>query len=97
MTATACTPLLTDPRTIALLRFLWRGGWGHLWRKPGTSCWINPQELERDLARLDARWTTDTYFGVHPVGAPKSAYRQFAAAMSSARARSYALLGARAG
>ena len=76
MTATACTPLLTDPRTIALLRFLWRGGWGHLWRKPGTSCWINPQELERDLARLDDRWATDTYFGVHPVSSPKSAHER---------------------
>jgi len=66
----------TEPRTLELLRFLWRGGWGHLWRKPGTSCWINPQELERDLARLDDRWLTDTYFGVHPARAPKSAYER---------------------
>ena len=65
-----------NPQNIALLPRLWRGGWGHLWRKPGTSCWINPQELERALARLDDRWATDTYFGVHPVGAPKSAYER---------------------
>jgi len=67
---------LADPRTLGLLRFLWHGGWGHLWRKPGTSCWIDPQELERDLARLDDRWLTDTYFGVHPARAPKSAYER---------------------
>ena len=66
----------TEPRTLELLRFLWHGGWGHLWRKPGTSCWIDPQELERDLARLDDRWLTDTYFGVHPARAPKSAYER---------------------
>ena len=76
VTATARTPLLTDPRTIALLRFLWRSGWGHLWRKPGTSCWTNPQQLEHALARLDARWLTDTYFGVHPVSSPKSAHER---------------------
>jgi len=70
------TTQLTDPRTLGLLRFLWRSGWGHLWRKPATSCWINPQELERDLARLDDRWLTDTYFGVHPARAPKSAYER---------------------
>ena len=66
------TTQLTDPRTCELLRFLWRGGgWGHLWRRPGTSYWINPQELEHALARLDARWLTDTYFGVHPASSPK--------------------------
>jgi len=66
----------TEPRTLELLRFLWRGGWGHLWRRPGTSYWINPQELERALARLDDRWATDTYFGVHPVSSPKSAHER---------------------
>ena len=76
VTATARTPRLSDPRTIALLRFLWRSGWGHLWRKPGTSCWTNPQQLEHALARLDARWLTDTYFGVHPVSSPKSAHER---------------------
>ena len=70
------TTQLADPRTLGLLRFLWRGGWGHLWRRPGTSYWINPQELERALARLDDRWTTDTYFGVHPVSSPKSTYER---------------------
>ena len=55
---------------------MWRGGWGHLWRRPGTSYWIDPQGLERALSRLDDRWLTDTYFGVHPARAPKSAYER---------------------
>jgi P4 family phage/plasmid primase-like protien len=66
----------TTAHTTELMRFMWRGGWGHLWRRPGTSYWIDPQGLERALSRLDDRWLTDTYFGVHPARAPKSAYER---------------------
>jgi len=65
-----------DERALGLLRHLWRGGWGHLWQRPGKSYWINPQELGHALARLDDRWATDAYFGVHPAASAKGAHER---------------------